>query len=98
LVGAIDERDKLETERVLLEQQSEQHRRSLKALEKIKTAEAEALKKDLTDRLTKASARLNEVNPRLVAVGLVITENQIRFRDLITSVKVTAPPAPEAGK
>ena len=98
LVSAIDERNKLETERVLLEQQSEQHRRSLKALEKIKTAEAEALKKDLTDRLTKASARLNEVNPRLVAVGLVITENQIRFRDQINSVKVTAPPAPEAGK
>lgn len=98
LTGALDERNKLETERVLLERQSDQHRRDLKALEKIKTPDAEKLKKDLTDRLTKSSARLNEVNPRLVAVGLVISENQIRFRDLINAVKITAVPAPLPGK
>lgn len=98
LVGAMDERNKLENERVLLERQSDQVRRDLKAIEKIKTDDAEKLRKDLTDRLTKASARLNEVNPRLVQVGLTISENEIRFRDLITVVKVTVAAAPEPGK
>ena len=98
LRDATDERSKLETERGLLERQSDQIRRDLKAMEKIKTPAAEELKKDLTDRLTKASARLNEVNPRLVQVGLVISENEIRFRDLINKVKITAPPPPEPGK
>jgi hypothetical protein len=98
LRAAADERDKLENERQLLERQSDQVRRDLKAMEKIKTTEAESLKKDLTDRLTKASARLNEVNPRLVQVGLTISENEIRFRDLINAVKITAPPPPEPGK
>lgn len=98
LAAAIDERNKLDTERVLLERQSDQVRRDLKAIEKIKTPEAENLKKDLTDRLTKSAARLNEVNPRLVQVGLTISENEIRFRDLINAVKVTVAPPPEAGK
>ncbi|MEZ4302735.1 MAG: hypothetical protein R3B70_47870 [Polyangiaceae bacterium] len=98
LVAAMDERSKLETERSLLERQSDQVRRDLKSIEKIKTDDAERLRKDLTDRLTKASARLNEVNPRLVAVGLTIRENEIRFRDLINTVKILAPPAPPAGK
>jgi hypothetical protein len=98
LKDAIDERNKLDTERVLLERQSDQVRRDLKAIEKIKTPDADKLKKDLTDRLTKASARLNEVNPRLVQVGLAISEAQIRFRDLINAVKITAPPPPEPGK
>ena len=60
--------------------------------------DAEKLKKDLTDRLTKSSARLNEVNPRLVAVSLIISENQIRFRDVINAVKITAVAAPLPGK
>ncbi len=98
LTAAIDERTKLEVERAGLERQSDQHRRDLKALEKIKTPDAEKLKKDLADRLTKSSARLNEVNPRLVAVGLIISENQIRFRDLINAVKITVAPPPAAGK
>ncbi len=98
LRDATDERNTLETERALLERQSDQVRRDLKAMEKIKTPAAEELKKDLTDRLTKSSARLNEVNPRLVQVGLLISENEIRFRDLINKVKITAPPAPEPGK
>jgi hypothetical protein len=98
LVAAMDERSKLETERANLERQSEQVRRDLKAIEKIKTDDADKLRKDLTDRLTKSAARLNEVNPRLVQVGLTISENEIRFRDLITAVKITAPPPPEPGK
>jgi len=98
LRDATDERSKLDTERALLERQSDQIRRDLKAMEKIKTPDAEKLKKDLTERLTKASARLNEVNPRLVQVGLTISENEIRFRDLINAVKITAPPPPEPGK
>lgn len=98
LVAAMDERRKLETERSLLERQSDQVRRDLKAIEKIKTDDADRLRKDLTDRLTKASARLNEVNPRLVTVGLTISESEIRFRDLVQLVKITAPPPPEPGK
>lgn len=98
LVDAMDERRKLETERALLERQSDQVRRDLKAIEKIKTDDADRLRKDLTDRLAKASARLNEVNPRLVTVGLTISENEIRFRDVIQRVKVTAAPPPEPGK
>lgn len=98
LVAAMDERSKLQTERSNLERQSDQVRRDLKAIEKIKTPDAEKLRKDLTDRLTKSAARLNEVNPRLVEVGLTISENEIRFRDLITAVKITAPAAPEPGK
>lgn len=98
LVLAMDERTKLDTERALLERQSEQVRRDLKAIEKIKTDDAERLRKDLTDRLTKSSARLNEVNPRLVQVGLTISENEIRFRDLINAVKITVASQPEPGK
>ncbi len=98
LLTAMDESRKLEVELRQLERQVDQHKTGLKSVEKNKSSEADELRKTLTERLTKALARMNEINPRLVTLGLTITESQIRFRDLVTSIKVTAPPPPEPGK
>ena len=57
-------------------------------------ATARRLRKDLTDRLAKASARLDEITKRLIVVEMNVSEQQIRFRDLVTQIKMLKPLPP----
>jgi hypothetical protein len=92
LRAALDERNKLQTEQNTLENQSDELRRNLRAIEKNKTAEE--LRRDLTDRLAKASARLDEITKRLIVLDMQINEQSIRFRDLINGIKMLKPISP----
>lgn len=89
---AIDERDRILAEQQRLEQQSHELRQNLRAIEKNKTADE--LRRDLTDRLAKASARLDEITKRIIVLEMQINEQQIRFRDLTNEIKLLAPLAP----
>ncbi|WP_437663773.1 hypothetical protein [Sorangium sp. So ce1182] len=89
---AIDERDKLLAEQQRLEQQSQELRQNLRAIEKNRTADE--LRRDLTDRLAKASVRLDEITKRVIVLEMQINEQQIRFRDLTNEIKLLAPLAP----
>lgn len=89
---AIDERDKLLAEQQRLAQQSQELRQNLRAIEKNRTADE--LRRDLTDRLAKASARLDEITKRVIVLEMQINEQQIRFRDLTNEIKLLAPLSP----
>jgi hypothetical protein len=89
---ALDERNKLQAESGLLENQSDELRRNLRAIEKNKTAEE--LRRDLTERLAKASARLDEITKRVIVLEMQINEQSIRFRDLLNGIKMLKPLSP----
>lgn len=95
LKSALDERTKLQSESNSLENQSEELRRNLRAIEKNKTADE--LRKDLTDRLAKASARLDEITKRVIVLDMQINEQSIRFRDLVNNIKMLKPLSPVKG-
>ncbi|WP_437738112.1 hypothetical protein [Sorangium sp. So ce1335] len=89
---AIDERDKILAEQQRLEQQSHELRQNLRAIEKNRTADE--LRRELTDRLAKASVRLDEITKRVIVLEMQINEQQIRFRDLTNEIKLLAPLSP----
>lgn len=72
-----------------LSQQSEETRRSLRAIEKNKVADA--LRVQLTKRLETLSKRAEEVGKKQVEAQAKLTEVNVRFRDLLRSVKYVAP-------
>jgi hypothetical protein len=86
---SLDERDTLSNERARLDQQIAQLNSSLRAIEKNKLADK--LRKDLTDRLAKATARTDEITKRVVVVEMQVSEQTIRFRDLVTALKMVKP-------
>lgn len=92
LKAALDERSGLQLESNSLENQSEELRRNLRAIEKNKTAEE--LRKELTDRLAKASSRLDEITKRVIVLDMQINEQSIRFRDLVNKIKMLKPLSP----
>jgi hypothetical protein len=85
----LDERDKLNAERAQIDAQIAQLDGSLKAIEKNNLAAQ--LRKDLSDRLGKASARMDEITKRTVVLDMQVSEQSIRFRDLITPLKMVKP-------
>ena len=85
----LDERDKLNLERGQIEAQIAQLDSSLKAIEKNKLADQ--LRRDLTERLGKASARMDEITKRTVVLDMQLSEQSIRFRDLISPIKMVKP-------
>jgi hypothetical protein len=87
-----DEHDTLNAEKNHLDGESEQLRRDLRAIEKDVTAEK--LRKELTDRLSKASARLSDITKRLIELDTSIREQAIRFRDVMNVIKLTKPLSP----
>ncbi|AKT40950.1 hypothetical protein [Chondromyces crocatus] len=89
---AVDERNALQDEQARLSQQSEELRRNLRAIEKNKAAED--LRRDLTNRLAKSSARLDEITKRLIVLEMQINELEVRFRDLTRAIKMVRPPSP----
>lgn len=99
LRSAIDERNKLGTEQANLERESEQLRRNLKAIEKVKDdprdtvsrQNTEKMRQDFTERLGKASIRLGEITKRLTIIEIEVSEQSIRLRDIISSIKLDKP-------
>ena len=85
----LDERDKLNAERRALDAQVYQINSSLRAIEKNRLADA--LRKDLTDRLAKATARNDEITKRTVVLDMTVSEQSIRFRDLVNVIKMVKP-------
>ncbi|MDC0745157.1 DUF4139 domain-containing protein [Polyangium mundeleinium] len=93
---ALDERNKLQSEQNTLERESEQLRRNLKAIEKIKDdprdtvsrQNTEKMRQDFTDRLGKASTRLGELTKRLTILEIEVNEQSVRLRDLLASIKL----------
>ncbi|MDI3286328.1 DUF4139 domain-containing protein [Polyangium sp. 15x6] len=93
---ALDERNKLQSEQNTLERESEQLRRNLKAIEKIKDdprdtvsrQNTEKMRQDFTDRLGKASTRLGEITKRLTILEIEVNEQSVRLRDMLASIKL----------
>jgi hypothetical protein len=99
LRSAIDERNKISTEQANLERESEQLRRNLKAIEKVKDdprdpvsrQNTEKMRQDFTDRLGKASFRLGEITKRMVIIEIEVSEQSIRLRDIMSGIKLDKP-------
>ncbi|UQA56590.1 DUF4139 domain-containing protein [Polyangium aurulentum] len=99
LRGALDERNKLQAEQTNLERESDQLRRNLKSIEKIKDdprdpasrQSTEKMRQDFTERLGKASVRLGEITKRLTILDIEINEQSVRLRDLLAGIKVDKP-------
>ncbi len=72
-----------------LASQSEETRRSLRAIEKNKIADK--LRVQLTKRLEDLSKRSEEVGKKLVEAQAKLAEVTVRFRDLLRGVKYAAP-------
>ena len=72
-----------------LASQSEETRRSLRAIEKNKLADK--LRVQLTKRLEDLSKKSEEVGKKLVEAQARLAEVNVRFRDLLRSVKYVAP-------
>jgi hypothetical protein len=85
----LDEREKFTAERGALDQQIYQINSSLRAIEKNKLADQ--LRRDLTDRLGKATARIDEITKRTVVLDMQVSEQSIRFRDLVNVIKMLKP-------
>ncbi len=86
---SLDERDTLSRERSRLDSQIAQINSSLRAIEKNKLADK--LRKDLTERLGKATARTDDITKRVVVVEMQVSEQTIRFRDLVSTLKMVKP-------
>ncbi len=86
---SLDERDKLNAERGQLDAQIDQLNSSLKAIEKNKLADE--LRKTLTTRLATASTRIDEITKRVIVLDMQVSEQSIRFRDLVSPIKMVKP-------
>lgn len=74
-----------------LSSQSDETRRSLRSIEKNKLADK--LRAQLTKRLEDLSKRSEEVGKKLVESQAKLAELNVRFRDLVRTVKYVAPPS-----
>jgi hypothetical protein len=83
-----DEMGRLRGEQQELERSTEETRNNIKAIEKNKAADD--LRKSLTARLGKASARLDVVAKRLIEADLQVKELELRFREAIKDVHIAA--------
>ncbi|HEY3237624.1 MAG TPA: DUF4139 domain-containing protein [Polyangiaceae bacterium] len=90
---ATDEQRKLQEEQRELERSGFETRQSLKAIEK--NAQAADLRAKLTKRLTEIMTRQEQVTKRLIEVGLVLNEQQVRFRDAIRDIRLEGPLTPK---
>ena len=86
---SLDERDRLNAERGQLDAQLDQLNSNLRAIEKNKLADE--LRKTLTARLGAASTRIDEITKRAIVLDMQVSEQSIRFRDLINLIKMVKP-------
>jgi hypothetical protein len=85
---ATEEIARLRGEQQELERATEETRGNLKAIEKNKAAED--LRKSLTARLSKSSARLDVVMKRLIELDLQTKEQELRFREAVKEIRIPA--------
>jgi hypothetical protein len=81
-----DEAARLRSEQQSLERSSEETRDNLRAIEKNKAAED--LRRSLTERLAKSSARLDQVIKRSVQVDMQVKELELRFREAVKDLRI----------
>jgi hypothetical protein len=81
-----DEAGRLRAEQEELERSTEETRDNLRAIEKNKAADD--LRKTLTARLAKGSARLDQVSKRLIQDDMQVKELELRFREAVKELKI----------
>lgn len=86
LRGFEDENDKLAKQARELENAMDETRRNLRAIEK--NTQAGDLRAKLTKRLNDQSAQHDGIEKRLVELGLMISEQQVRLRDALQDLSL----------
>jgi hypothetical protein len=81
-----DEATRLRDEQAELERSTEETRDNLRAIEKNRAADD--LRRTLTTRLTKSSARLDQVSKRLIQADMQIKELALRFREAVKELHI----------
>ncbi|MEO6601461.1 MAG: hypothetical protein ABIQ16_16410 [Polyangiaceae bacterium] len=94
LKKASDERDSLTQSQSELEKSARETRLSLEAIEKNK--QAGDLRAKLTARLGEVTNRLDGITKKLVELNMRTSELEVRFRDGIRELHLTAPLPPKA--
>jgi hypothetical protein len=82
------EAEQLRVEQGDLETATQETRENLLAIQRNKSAED--LRKRLTTRLSKASARLDDVTKRIIQVDMQAKELELRFREAVKQVQIPA--------
>jgi hypothetical protein len=93
LKKASDERNALTQSQAELEKSARETRLSLEAIEKNK--QAGDLRAKLTARLADVTGRLDQITKKLVELNMRASELEVRFRDAIRELKLTAPLPPK---
>jgi len=93
LKKASDERNALTQSQAELEKSSRETRLSLEAIEKNK--QAGDLRAKLTARLADVTSRLDQITKKLVELNMRASELEVRFRDAIRELKLSAPLPPK---
>jgi hypothetical protein len=87
-----DARQKLAQEQNDLQEQTQETRQNLIAIEKNK--QADALRTKLTQRLAQSATRLDEIQKQVVELDAKLAELRVQFREGIRDIKVLQPPVP----
>ena len=93
LKKASDERNSLTQSQAELEKSARETRLSLEAIEKNK--QAGDLRAKLTARLADVTGRLDQITKKLVELNMRASELEVRFRDSIRELRLSAPLAPK---
>jgi hypothetical protein len=92
IVDRYDARAKLSQEQATQNQQQQETRANLRAIEKNKTADQ--LRTRLTARLAETSNRLDEIGKRVVEIDSKLAELRIQFKEALRDLKIVAPLPP----
>ena len=84
-----DARSKLQQEQNDLQEQTQETRQNLLAIEKNK--QADALRTKLTQRLAASATRLDEIQKQAVELDAKLAELRVQFRETIRDIKVQEP-------
>jgi len=93
LKDIVDQRTALTQSQAELEKSARETRLSLEAIEKNK--QAADLRAKLTARLGDVTGKLDQITKKLVEVNMRASELEVRFRDAIRELRVTAPLPPK---
>jgi hypothetical protein len=88
-----DEQSSLEQQQGELGREADETRKSLRAIEK--NTQAVALRATLTKRLGDVSTKMDSITKRLVELKMSASEQEVRFRDAVRSIKLLDAPEPE---
>jgi hypothetical protein len=86
--ATVDEQKKLSDEQAELEKAARETRLSLQAIEK--NTQAADLRQKLTVRLKEITLRMEQLTKRLIEVKMAMNEQEVRFRDAVREIKLTA--------